>query len=435
MNKNTKTYMKKILTVMLAAAAVLTACNKEPQQNSGAAQGGVQLTVKSSDELNVKSASDVDIDSFIITFTSVSNPSYQISGVVGEFNEGQDGIVYLDPGQYIVTVTSPEDEDAAWEQPIYGGSKEFTIKSEVITEVEVVCSIQNMKVLVRTTDEFKTEFYDYNIVVTGEYDGEDASLTWTEEEIAAEKAGYFKVSDLTVDIKAVRGSGGTVTAEMTITGCEAADYHVITIGATNTGSAGVSISIDDSTNERDEEVTVPGFEDPQLGDGEDDGEDDGGATEPDDPDDDNSGTTEPDDPDDTDTTPTVTWSTNPTFDPMYLAEEMSVDLVVTAPEGIATFLVDIDSDILSTMLGLMNISLPMDLINDKDAMDLLYELEVPVGDDLLGKTEVDFNISGLVPMIYTLKPAALSEHVFTISVTDSKDQKLEQKITFIMPEE
>ncbi len=427
--------MKKILTAMLAAAAILTACNKEPQQNSGAGLGGLQLTVKSSDELTVKSADDVDINSFIITFTNADNSSYQLSYTVEEFNSTfDDGIISLEPGDFTVSVTSPDTENAAWEQPIYGCTKDFTIKSEVITTLDLVCTIQNMKVLVQTSNEFKTEFYDYNIVVTGEYDGKDASLTWTETEIAAESAGYFKVSDLIVDIKAVRASGGTVTAEMSITDCEAADYHIITIGATNTGSAGITISIDDSTNDKESEVTVPGFEEPELGDGEDDGSstdpDDGNSTDPDDPDDDNSG----DNGNSSETAPTISWESNPTFAPMYLAEEMFVDLVITAPEGIETFLVDINSDLLTGLLSDMGVNLPMDLINDTDTIGLLSMIGVSLS-DLYGATTADFDISELVPMIYSLGPDALTQHVFTITVTDAKGQKLEQSITFIMPEE
>ncbi len=132
--------------------------------------------------------------------------------------------------------------------------------------------------------------------------------------------------------------------------------------------------------------------------------------------------------------PTLTWAANPNFDDTYLAETMDVNLVVTAAEGIETFVVDVASETLTPMLSLLGIGTSMDLINDDNAIAMLSELGVPTGDDLYGKTSVNFSLSNLIPLIYALSPEAGSKHVFTLKVTDAVGQSLTQALTFIMPE-
>ena len=60
---------------------------------------------------------------------------------------------------------------------------------------------------------------------------------------------------------------------------------------------------------------------------------------------------------------------------------------------------------------------------------------LPVGDDLSGKTSVEFPLSTLLPMLYGLDPDPGSEHTFTLIVTDEAGQELNQSLVFYMPEE
>ncbi len=427
---------QRFLTVLTLAAALLAGCSKS-NLSEDAAPGGLALTISGiEDNLTVKSSAgtdNLDLNSFIITFTSPESSAYRLEYTVADFNETySDGLIPFYPGDYTVKVTSPDNANAEWDQPIYGCTEDFSIVSEKVTTLDLVCTIQNMKVTVVVTDAFKDEFYEYNVVVTGTYDGVEESLTWTPELIEAGAAAYFAVSELKVYVKGVRQTGNTVSEQMTITDTAPADHHIITIDATKTGTAATSIRLDDSVNDVEQDILIPGFETPTTGDDEpeDNNEDNNGDNT-----EDNNGDSNGDSNNENSTAPTATWATNPDFEPMYLAEEMAVDIVVSAPEGIASFLVGVDSATLSTILDAVGITLPMDIINDENATSLLGELGVPVGEDLVGATTVDFDISNLAPLIYALSPDALSEHVFTLIVTDKKDQKLERTITFIMPEE
>ncbi|MCD8313989.1 MAG: hypothetical protein LUC24_07520, partial [Bacteroidales bacterium] len=116
-----------------------------------------------------------------------------------------------------------------------------------------------------------------------------------------------------------------------------------------------------------------------------------------------------------------------------LSDDMDVNIKVTAPEGIAGFVIDIDSPTLNDfLLGFAGLSTSMDLINDADKLGTLSALGIPVGDELLGKTEIDFDLGGLFGMLNALASSG-TEHNFTLTVTDAVGQSIAQTLTFIMP--
>ncbi len=384
----------------MAAVAVFTGCSKSDVGSGGV--GDLQLSVSHNSTLVVKSSEDVDVNTFTISFTGITNSAYSFECSVGDFFEQYaDGVMSLETGDYNVTVISPDTEDAEWEQPIFGCSQDFTISQSAVTFVSLVCTIQNMKVTVSVSNAFKAEFTDYNVIVTGDYSGEKKSLTWTAEDIEAGKAGYFAVAELTVSIRGTRTNGSSITETAFITDVAAADYHNITIDIAGTGEGDFSVDIDDSVNEKDDDFYI-----------------------------------ENDDTEESGTGPSIVWVGNPDFEPVYLAAEMSVNLTVTAPEGIATFVVDVESDTLTAILSGMGVSTPMDFINGGIMFNMMMvAVGLPYGDAINGQTYVDFPLSILVPMIYTMGPAAGSEHIFTLTVGDSLGQEVSKTLTFIMPEE
>ena len=75
----------------------------------------------------------------------------------------------------------------------------------------------------------------------------------------------------------------------------------------------------------------------------------------------------------------------------------------------------------------------LDLINDAAALqEAIGFAKLPMGDDILGKTELAFSLSGLVPMISNVMEAG-SKVTFILNVSDEYDQALSQAISFIVP--
>ncbi len=133
--------------------------------------------------------------------------------------------------------------------------------------------------------------------------------------------------------------------------------------------------------------------------------------------------------------PKMEWDSNPSFEPVELASEMDVNIRVKAEAGIRTFVVKVDSPVLSPVISgiTSDHTSDMDLIGDAQLASMLDNLTgggIPTGDDLAGKTEIDFNISTLVPLILSLGPENGSDHKFTLDVSDMKGQSLSKTLTF-----
>ena len=416
--------MKKILLTMAAAATVFAGCNKN-EVGTDAGSGMLRLQVGYAGEYNDKTPdlvpvkSDADdqafIDTFVISIEKTSGAPYSLECTVAQFNEQYaDGILSLSPGSYTVSVSSPGSEKAAWDQPVYGVTKEFTIVEDVLTPLELVCSLTNMMVSVKLSENFKSELSAYSIVITGDYEDGSASLTWSSADVDAEsRAGYFAVAPLSVEIQGTRALDGSEARKTyRIEDVAAADHHILNIDAKTTGASQPSISIDYTVNEKPVDITVPGFEEIPIPD------------------------EEPEDPDvPSEDAPELVWDANPTFERWPLAATMDVNLVVNAPGKIAGFKVDIESETLQSLLE--SFTMPMDLINDQTVKEFMSSpfIGLPVGDDLSGKTSVEFPLSTLLPMLYGLGPDPGSEHTFTLIVTDEAGQELNQSLVFYMPEE
>ena len=209
---------------------------------------------------------------------------------------------------------------------------------------------------------------------------------------------------------------------LSITDVAPRDHHVIYIDAQVTGSVnGINIKVDDTVNEKNSDIFIPGWDETPV----DGGEDEGG-----------------DDPDEPSTAPTMSWDTNPTFAPTPIEDVMDVNISIKAPETIEGFIVTVDSYILSDVIAAMGGNttyswasdgpFDMDLINDEALVSALSSM-LPTGDELSGKSEVVFSLSTIVPLIKAYNPESGSNHIFTLKVTDAKGQTLSKSITFVMP--
>lgn len=415
--------MKKILYIVAVAAAVAACTSQKTPEGTGmlsltAAQEGVYAT-KSNDVL-----ADFVVD--------IVRPS---DGWTKHYDRYIDipQTISLGSGDYTITVASPQFRDAAWDLPYYKGTADFTIRVDELTPVNVTASLQNMKVSFVLTENFKNELTSYTIVVTNasSWDASDAAnraLTWSSATGDVEQtAGYFSVAPLRVKVDGYRSMDNSEThSELVIPNVAAQDYHIITLDARVTGQMnGISITIDPSLNDRESSVEVPGWDEVPVDGGNESGDDSG-----EDPNDDPNGDPQPS------TAPTMSWASNPGFDRTPIRSEMDVNITITAPEGIADFVIDVDSSILGGVIAGMggetnsDGTVKMDLINNASLVTALGNLGVPTGDQLKNQTAVDFSLSSLVPMILMYGPASGSEHTFTLKVTDKKAQSLEKAIVF-----
>ena len=412
---------------MSAAAVMFAGCKKTEITTSEAGLGSVSFSISSDNSEYVTKAElpQVDVNTFKVKITGKDNGYSEEWASVSKMP----GVLELVSGNYTVTATSPDAKPVAWDQPVYGGSQDFTVMVGKVSNVNLKCSITNMMVTINPTEDFLNELTGWEVTVTSE-DSEDGKLVWTRTEYEEGKAGFFDVAPLNVLVKGERFDGTAVVQQtLIIDEVAAKDHHIINLDAKVTGSieeGGLHLTVDNTVNDRNENINIPGLEEIPVED-EPDTEEPGGET----------GDEEDPQPS---TAPVMEWASNPTFETMTISSDMDVVINISAQEKIKAFVVKVESPsaeflaTVSAMVSPENAHLDenyvnLDLINDATAIAMLSSL-MPTGDALKGQTSVDFSLSELVPMINGFSPASGSIHTFTLSVTDEKDQTLSKPVSF-----
>lgn len=430
MNKNKDNNiidMKRSIITILAAAAVLAGCKQtKVEENKGYF---VLQSVTADADLNEVNVSTkampselVDINTFVVKIESNleggGTQTYNYKDIL-------DQAIELPTGSYRITAGSPAGKAAAWDQPLFEGTQNFTVVAGATSPVNVKCSLSNTMVSIKCTDTFKTELQEFNIKVSAT---DNDFLTWSKtgkensDALAAElsKDGYFSASELYVQIDGKREiDGSTAALTYVVKNVHPKDHIILNLDARVTGQVQqITLAVDGTVNDRTENIVVGGFEEIPIPDPIDPTPDPNPDPNPD-----------PSLP----AKPSLVWDANPTFALTELKSEgMSVEITVNVPGKVKDFLIDVKSDcaefegVIKSMTG---DGLTMDLVNNA-ALSSLNDLGIPTGDSVKGKETVPFTLSSLLPMILLYNPEVNSYHTFTLKVTDESGQTLTQALQF-----
>ena len=430
MNKNKDNSiidMKRSIITILAAAAVLAGCKQtKVEENKGYF---VLQSVTADADLNEVNVSTkampselVDINTFVVKIESNleggGTQTYNYKDIL-------DQAIELPTGSYRITAGSPAGKAAAWDQPLFEGTQNFTVVAGATSPVNVKCSLSNTMVSIKCTDTFKTELQEFNIKVSAT---DNDFLTWSKtgkensDALAAElsKDGYFSASELYVQIDGKREiDGSTAALTYVVKNVHPKDHIILNLDARVTGQVQqISLAVDGTVNDRTENIVVGGFEEIPIPDPIDPTPDPNPDPNPD-----------PSLP----AKPSLVWEANPTFELMELKSDgMSVEITVNVPGKVKDFLIDVKSDcaefegVIKSMTG---DGLTMDLVNNA-SLSSLNDLGIPTGDSVKGRDTVPFKLSSLLPMILLYNPEVNSYHTFTLKVTDEAGQTLTQALQF-----
>ena len=431
MNKNKDNSiidMKRSIITILAAAAVLAGCKQtKVEENKGYFVLQSVTADANLNEVNVSTKAMpselVDINTFVVKIESNleggGTQTYNYKDIL-------DQAIELPTGSYRITAGSPAGKAAAWDQPLFEGTQNFTVVAGATSPVNVKCSLSNTMVSIKCTDTFKTELQEFNIKVSAT---DNDFLTWSKtgkessDALAAElaKDGYFSASELYVQIDGKREiDGSTAALTYVVKNVHPKDHIILNLDARVTGQVQqITLAVDGTVNDRTENIVVGGFEEIPIPD-----------PDPVDP------KPEPG-PDPVDPSlpakPSLVWEANPTFALTELKSDgMSVEITVNVPGKVKDFLIDVKSDcaefegVIKSMTG---DGLTMDLVNNA-GLSSLNDLGIPTGDSVKGQTTVPFSLSSLLPMILLYNPEVNSYHTFTLKVTDEAGQTLTQALQF-----
>lgn len=340
-------------------------------------------------------------------------------------------IVTLPAGDYTARVRSHEVLKAEWDHPYFHGEKEFNVKGANITDVgTVTCSLKSIKVTIRFSETLR-KFMSDDCKVTV-IANDEGRLEFTPGET---RSGYFQAikgsSTLVAEFTGTVG-GNFETKRITCDDVEAGHHRIITFKLQTPNGDDVDenglIDINDgifidTTVEEDNLNFVITPTESNLGTSDRPGSDEAP--------DDNGG--DPDNPD-TPTPPSldddsITFTSNDVdFDNINPVKKPVV-VKIHAEYGIEHLNVKISSDN-NDFLASAGDLLPLQFdlaypANDEDAK-AFASIGLPVRNDVIGKTDLDFDISELVPLLSSF----VGTHHFQLSVTDSKANQLVKTLTF-----
>ena len=432
--------MKKILIPFFAAVLLLAGCEKKTPVEKPAATGSFSLSVTCNDKdytdkplVKSEMTASVNTDMFTVTLTKLYDEYGQPAVWTQTWTLADfPSVIELAPGQFKVTVKSPVADRVSTLAPIFAAEKNFTIVENKVTDLEVVCTVQNMKVTVAPTANFFTELRNFTISVSADYEGVDTpvSVSWKDADFvknadgtySTSKVAYFEAVPLSVMVTGLRtldGSDASLNEPFKITDVAPRDNHILNVDVQVTGETKVAfITVDPSLNDpKDVEVFVPGFEEIPIPDEEEEGNDEPVSKET-----------------------SLSWASNPDFAPVNLivdGENVTVDpqvkLTVNCPRKISSFVINV-SDNFKSVIGILttNEVQYLDLVNDQKLIDFFVgEMYLPTGSELAGKTQVEFDLSSLAKMVPMIASADKEETVFTLEVIDSMGGTYTKDIKFI----
>lgn len=414
--------MKNIFLICFTLMVVLftfSACHSEKME-TGATDVTGQLSLASMkmevdlkvDTVYPQSRAGVDVSNFLLTIKNSQGEQVE-QYTYSEMPE----IISLPVGTYTVVASSAEAATNGFDVPFYTGSTEqFTIKENELTEVSALtCRLANVMISVEYDEELR-KLMGEDVVTTVKIGDNSLDIPSSETRkaylIAPASAGSMDITlKGTID-------GESVTEVKRVENVQAGQYNIIkyvlspvddgnnSVG----GNLNIAINIDSSMTSSDETVGVnpgeePGIDDfptdggEEPGDGDGDGEDESGSDQ---------------------NMPTIEGTSfnkvpfDIDNDRLTISGAAELQVTIGAPNGIANLFVEI----ISETLDVSEVGLPksFDLAYPGENSDALSGLGFPVGDEVIGQTEVPFDISNFTILLPTFK----GNHDFKIRVVDSK---------------
>lgn len=273
--------MRKLFLVAVAAM-MLAGCGKEgydwgskEEPQTGNEYGKVTLSVNEGNTVYVKSESITEANGDYLVET-LNSSSVQVSALSGTYSNLKGQTITVPVGSYTITsqnITASQAE-AAYEgmgAAHYFGKSSFAVSASATpSNVSVICTMANAKVTFDYDETFTNMFNMASstqvptIVATPSNSlTAGRSVTFTGDVNHDGKAAYFTVAStgttLSFTITAARLSDGVVKSYTSTTpvSLAAKTWHKVKIAASsNNGQAQITINVDGTIIEAEEEITV-----------------------------------------------------------------------------------------------------------------------------------------------------------------------------------
>lgn len=185
--------MKRLYFILASVLVIFSvfSCRKTDIQEEGFGYLYVSLEKDESEDLVFKSEPSED-QIFSLT---VYNPLDQQEGHVDDYRELGQNPMTLPAGNfsYKAVASSGNNGTAAFGEPFYTGSTDFQISNGQVTNVNISCSLANVKVTASFSDEIKKAFSEYVLTVSNGLG--ELVFSNISDPVTTDEEGYFSVTD------------------------------------------------------------------------------------------------------------------------------------------------------------------------------------------------------------------------------------------------
>ena len=168
--------------------------------------------------------------------------------------------VELDAGNYVVKAFSKEvnGEMARFDTPYYVGETEVSVVAEANQTVNIECTLADVKVSVKYSDDVKTYFSKLACTVKNS----SGSLTFGRDET---RSGYLVAADLNLSLALMNLNGKSYTLQSTVTDVQVRQHYHINYSMKTSGSVNdITVSLDPSTKEYNVDIKIPKESSPSV---------------------------------------------------------------------------------------------------------------------------------------------------------------------------
>lgn len=413
--------MKKNIIIAIASAAMvlLASCQKTPvTPEKGVGFLSFSEFTLGLDESVETKATTAAGGNYTITIT----PADGGEAIVKTYSEvkNNDNKLSLPAGSYTLFASSSSDEvpTAAFEQPVYGVYKDFTIEAGMETSIgELVCTLLQCKVTVSYSDDFLANVTGAGTTSVSLTSGYPLEYALNADGTYDQSAGYFAVDGNTMDV-VFDGyyNGSSAKMRRSFTNIAAKQWRQIKFipKVDEQGQATFDIVIQDLISDATLNNVVDGKED-IIGEDPDAPKGDGGITLSLDY--------------EAGCDPEITDLQNMLIVPVE-ERDMAIRFRAIVPNGVKKFTVTIDSDN-SGFLAAVDAAQAreLDLINPLPENEIIFEVvPFPHGTELVGQTDIAFNLDAAQDAIINYS----GRHTFNMIIVDQTGCKNEIPVVMVV---
>lgn len=407
-----------IMIIMAAAMALSVSCQKTPASPEK--------------EFGYLSFSDfsLEVDETVVTKAVAANGNYSITILDADGEEvmtksydevkNNDNKLSLPAGSYTLVACSSSEEVpvAAFEQPVYGVSKDFTIEAGMETLVgELVCTLLQCKVTVSYSDDFlKMVTGPCSVKVTVDQT-QPLEYVLNADKTYDQHAGYFAVTGNTMTV-VFKGEieGGSKSMTKALADIAPRQWRQIKFvpKIDEEGNATFDIEIQDLISDETLNNSVEAEEN-IIGEDPDAPKGDGGITLALDY--------------EAGCDPEITDIENIVIVPA-ATRDMAIRFRATVPNGVKKFIVYIDSDNSAFLNAVAQAEArELDLISPSAANAIIFAVvPFPHGSELVGQTDIAFNLDSAQDAITMYK----GRHTFKMLIVDQAGCKNEIPVVMVV---